>query len=97
MTISDEEYNALVEELVAKQNRRNLLSGEIMNLQDTINQIEYTRRGLPTEPGMYWHPDEGWPAVLTETGQWQDGWGNDFELENQYDLENVKRVEFVDE
>lgn len=95
MTISDEEYNALVEELVAKEKRRNLLSGEIMNLQDTINQIEYTRRGLPTEPGMYWHPDEQWPALLTANGQWQDGWGND--LDEEYELENVKRVEFVDE
>lgn len=95
MGISGEEYDALVAELVAKQERRNVLYGEIQELQIQIAEVEYERRGLPTEPGMYWHPEENWPAHLSDTGLWTDGWGNDFE--GDQDLEHVKRVEFVRE
>lgn len=97
MTVSDAEYEALVEELVAKQKRRNYIVAEIQDLQDEISEIENSRRELPTEPGMYWHED-GWPALLDETGKWSDGWGNDLEeVAGDMDLEHVKRVEFVDE
>lgn len=57
MSVSDEEYNAIVEELVSKQKRRNRIVAEIEELKDEINEIEYARRGLPTNPGMYWHPE----------------------------------------
>lgn len=90
--MSDAEYEALVEELVSKQKRRNVLQNEIADLQETIRGIEYANRGYPTEPGMYWHPGENWPAYLDEIGRWTDGWGN--LLEEEYDLENVKRVVF---
>lgn len=97
MTVSDEEYNALVEELVSKQKRRNRIVAEIQDLQDEINEIEYARRGLPTKPGMYWHPEEKWPAYLDEDGTWTDGWGNEFDSDNVYDLESVREVRFTDE
>lgn len=93
--ISDDEYDALVNELVAKQERRNVIVGEIASLQDTITEFENARRNLPTEPGMYWHPEEKWPAMLHEKGRWSDGWGNDLEeAGSRMDLEHVKRVEF---
>lgn len=88
--ISDAEYESLVEELVSKQKRRNVIVREIEDLQETIAEFENARRGLPTEPGMYWHPEENWPAYLTEGGTWTDGWGNPFEGDE--DLERVKRV-----
>lgn len=98
MTISDTEYEAMVAELVAKKERRNRIVAEIQGLQDEISEIENSRRGLPTEPGMYWHPEEKWPAYLDENGSWTDGWGNDLEeVIGDMDLERVKRVEFVDE
>lgn len=98
MTISDKEYDALVEELILKQKRRNLVVAEIDVLQATIAEINNTRRNLPTEPGMYWHPEEKWPAFLDEGGTWSDGWGTELEEpDNRMDLEHVKRVEFVDE
>lgn len=97
MTVSDEEYNALVEELVSKQKRRNRIVAEIEELKDEINEIEYARRGLPTKPGMYWHPEEKWPAYLDEDGKWSDGWGSEFERDNVYDLESVREVRFTDE
>ena len=97
MTISDAEYEALVDELIAKQDRRAILDRELRELSDTIAGIKNSRRSLPTEPGMYWHED-GWPALLDETGKWSDGWGNDLEeVAGDMDLEHVKRVEFVDE
>lgn len=99
MTVSDAEYEALVEELVAKQKRRNHIVAEIQDLQDEISEIENARRNLPTKPGMYWHPEEKWPAFLDGSGRWSDGWGNDLEEmgSNHMDLEHVKRVEFVDD
>ncbi|QOC59409.1 hypothetical protein SEA_LIFES_84 [Microbacterium phage Lifes] len=95
MTLSDAEYEAMVLEIVAKQERRAILDQEIRELQDQTDKIERERRGLPTVPGLYWHPEEGWPAVLDEDG-WSDGWGDPLE-EGDMDLENVKRVEFVDD
>lgn len=38
---------------------------------------ENSRRNPPTEPGMYRHPEEKWPALLDDKGRWSDGWGND--------------------
>ena len=97
MNVSEEEYEALVGELVSKQKRRNIIVLEIDDLKETIAEIENARRGLPTEPGMYWHPEEKWPAFLSKEGGWTDGWGNDLEEVggSQMDLEHVKRVEFV--
>lgn len=98
MTISDKEYEAMVEELVAKQERRNRIVAEIQRLQDEISEIENSRRGLPTEPGMYWHPEEKWPAYLGDNGNWTDGWGNELEPDGiPMDLEHVKKVEFVND
>jgi hypothetical protein len=97
MTISDAEYEALVGELVAKQDRRAILDRELRELSDTIAGIDNSRRKLPTTPGMYWHPEENWPAYLDEGGRWRDGWGSDMEeVAGDMDLEHVKRVEFVD-
>lgn len=93
--MSDEEYEALSAELVAKQNRRAVLDKEIEGLSEVVENAEYMRRNLPTEPGKYWHPD-GWPAYLDENGRWTDGWGNEFEdYGRQDDLEGLKRVEWV--
>jgi len=98
MTVSDAEYEAMVLEIVAKQERRAILDQEIRELQDQTNKVERERRALPTIPGLYWHPEEGWPAVLDKAGGWSDGWGNPLEeVAGDMDLENVKRVEFVDD
>lgn len=92
--VTESNYHALLKALGAKQSSRNRLNSEIEELKDAIGIIEHARRGLPTEPGMYFHPDEGWPAVLSPEGYWHDGWGNDFE--DGYDLEGVRRVGWVE-
>lgn len=98
MSISDEEYDILVHELAVKQGLRKVIVNEIQDLQHTISEINNARRNLPMKPGMYWHPEEGWPAFLADDGKWTDGWGNYLEeVAGEMHLEGVKRVEFVDE
>ena len=92
--MSDEEYAIARDKLVALQEQRALLDARIQAARDVVEAMEHARRNLPTEPGMYFHPDEGWPAVLTSEGRWHDGWGNDFEGEEH--LEGLKRVVFVE-